>query len=94
MPKRHTESFDEQIRDALDRVPAPDLWREASKPERPQRPLPTSLSPARRAAIAAFALLVFVGAIAFALNIRGNGGAPTVVASPSDDRVSVSRLLD
>jgi hypothetical protein len=92
MPERRDEPLDDRLRAGLDRLPAPDLWREASAPGRPERPLPPTSSPGRRIAIAAFALLVFAGSVTFLL--AGGGGGPTTTASTPPETISVSKRLE
>ncbi|MGZ4131427.1 MAG: hypothetical protein ACXVWF_00135 [Actinomycetota bacterium] len=91
MPERRDETLEDRLRAALDRLPAPDLWRDAAAPGRPERPLPPASSPGRRIATAAFALVLFVGSMTFLLT---RGGTSTVTSSaPPASTISVSKML-
>lgn len=92
MRDRKGHELDERLRFALDRIPAPDLWSDATTPARPERRVPRAPSPARRIAIASFALLLFVWPATLLLRSMGNEPIPSTDASPSV--VSVSLMLD
>jgi hypothetical protein len=97
------DDLDRRLRDALDRVPAPDLWREASRPVRPTRIAQAGLSTAKRVITGGVALAIFAAAVSFIAIGRerlpapvttkeassGPGGGPTS-GSPS----SVTGLVD
>jgi hypothetical protein len=83
MPERQDDPLDKRMRQALDLLQAPNLWDEASEPNRPTHPATRPPSRSRRIAIASFALLVFALPIALLLNVDRPGTLTDQPAAPS-----------
>jgi hypothetical protein len=71
------DDLDRRLRGALDRVPTSDVWGEATRPGRPEHPLPHGPSRGRRVVIAGFAFLVFVVAVGSVAGRRNGREEPS-----------------
>lgn len=77
------DDLDRRLRDALDRVPAPNLWREASRPVRPSRTAQAGLSTAKRVITGGVAVAIFAAAVSLIAIGRERPPAPVTATGAS-----------
>jgi len=77
-----SDDLDRRLRTALDRVPASDVWGEATRAGRPDHPMPHGVPRRGRVLIVATVFLVLVGAFVLAEAVRPRDAEVSTPASP------------
>src|SRR5512132_146121 len=77
-----SDDLDRRLRTALDRVPASDVWGEATRAGRPDYPVPHGVPRRRRVLIVATVCFVFAGAVVLVEAVRPRDVEVSTPASP------------